>query len=215
MEDNKYNTDELKQGAKDTYNETKEVFKNIDFKAEAKATQGFLKEFLKNPFNGVVQATRSKGNLTLALMLNLIWLVAVMAIQLQNFIRWNHIGFLSVIQAAIAPAIGIIVMAILVLMVNKNKNKNLTNVICVITVTRIPRIVAAVVSLMTMLSVEAFRITSPFSAFMNGLSIVLLYVAMKEMSREVEEGKFFMIFAKAYAFYFVARFALSFVGINI
>lgn len=216
MEENQYNTEELKQGAKDAFNDTKEALKNIDFKAEAKATEGFLKEFLKNPFNGVIQAVRTKGNdLTLALMLNLIWLLTVGVIQLQNFIRWNHIGFLSVIQAAIAPLVGVIVMAILILAVNKNKNKNLTDVISVVTITRIPRIFAAVISLTTMLSVEAFRITVPITAFASGLSIVLLYVAMREMSTEAEESKLFMIFAKAYALYFVARFALSFVGITI
>lgn len=215
MDENKFNTDELKQGAKATYNETKEALKNINLKDEAKATEGFLKEFLKNPFNGVVQAAGSKGNLTLAIVLNAIWMAAVGIVQIRNFIRWNHVGFLSIIQVMLAPLIGIIVMAAIITVVNKNNNKNLTDILSIVTITRIPVIVASVLWLLTILSVEAVRILAPIASFASGVSILLLYVAMRTMSKEQNESKYFMIFVTAYCFYFAASFILSFLGIHI
>lgn len=215
MEDNKNNIDELKQGAKETYGETKEALKNMNFEDELKATEGFLKEFLKNPFNGVVQAAEKRGNLILAIVLTIFWMFASGMARFINFFRWSHVSFFSIFQMMFAPLIGIIVMSAIILVFNKNKNKNLTDILSIVVVTRIPLIVATILSLLTIFSSEATRLTSPISAFANGISILLLYVAMRTMSEEKDEGKYFMIFLVAYGVYFVARFIISFLGIHI
>ena len=213
MEKNNYNTDELKQGAKDTYNEAKEALKNIDLKSEAKVTESFLKEFLNNPYNGVVLAAQAKNaNLNLALMLIGIWTVSVAVAQLISFFRFTWVNFWSVFQAALAPLVSVVVLSIIITIINKNKSKSLTEILTVVIITRIPMIVASVISILNVLSTETVRLTNPIATFAHGLSVILLYIAMRTMTSE-QEDKSFMTFVIMYGLFFVVRFVISFLGI--
>jgi len=212
----KYNTEDIKKGAQDAFNETKEVFKNLDVKSEAKATEGFLKDFIKNPLDAVnTSVSGGSKNFTLAVILVAIWIAAAFIIQFVQFVRFNHVGFLSIIQAIVGPALSIIVLSGIVMVFNKDTNKSITDLITIITITRIPIIAVTVLNILSVISIQFFRLTSPVSTFASVISTILLYFAVKKTLGEENDSKFFITFAKIYGLFVVLRFLLTFLEIGI
>jgi len=206
-----------------TVQETKEAIKNLDVKKEAAATQGFMMNFFKDPVTNVKVAPDAPNLFIMAVFLNLIWMVASVASVIPAFIdsiRFWHWSITNVLQqiwniigAAIAPTLGIIVLALLIMAFNKNNKKSLTALISTVTIVYIPSIIASVFELTNIISFQMFRITVPFSRFAFALSAVLLFFAMKAIFQENDESKFFMTFVKVFGIYFAVRFGLSFLGI--
>ena len=221
MENNDFNvdTEQLKSETSATVKDTKEALKNLDVKKEVEATQGFLKDFLKDPVTHVKKAADKPELFGMAVFLNLIWIAALFVPVITNVIRWPHHGrnFIEqlwhIVSSVIAPTVGIIVFAVLIMALNKGSKKSLTGLITAVTVARIPSIVASVIAILTILSTEMFRITTRVSSFASVLSIVLLFFATKEIYNENDDSKFFVSFAKLYGVYIVARFILSFIGL--
>lgn len=220
MENNesKYNTEELKSGAKDTLDETKEVLKNLDVKTEAKATENFLKEFIKQPLDAVLQVANSgKKHLSLALVLVLISTAAAIIQRISQIfswnLRWTFSNIFSIPRAAIAPVLGLLVISVIVIILKENNKKSLADIITVVTIAHIPNVIASVISLLTVISSQASRITTPISGLASVLSIVLLYFSLKTVSGEENDSKFFMTFFKIYGLFVVVRFILSFLEI--
>jgi len=213
--------EELKQGAKDTFNQTKEAIKNMDVKAEAKATQSFVLGFIKNPVEILADEVRTGStSLNLAIVLNAIWIIAAGIMQFRTFWnlrnnQWSDVGFLSVIQAALAPLIGVVVMSVILFVLNKGAKKSLIDIIKIVTITRIPRIIASVITILNILSNQAWRITSPISSFANAISLILLFFAIKALYNEESDSKMLRNFVIVYGLYVLARFMFSFFNFSI
>jgi len=213
--------EELKQGAKETFNQTKEAIKNMDVKAEAKATQNFLLNFVKNPIDVLTnEVNTGSTSLNLAIVLNAIWIIAAGIMQFRTFWnvrnnQWSNVGFLSVIQAALAPLIGVLVMSVILLVLNKGTKKSLTDIIKIVTITRIPRIIASVITILNILSNQAWRITAPISSFANAISLILLFFAIKALYNEESNSRMFKNFIIVYGLYVLARFVFSFFNFSI
>lgn len=221
MENNEFNvdTEQLKNETSATVNQTKEALKNLDVKKEVEETQGFLKDFLKDPVTHVKRAADKPELFGMAIFLNLILIVASLIPVIANILRWTHHGrnfiqqFWHIVSSAISPTVSIIIFAVLIMAFNKKNEKSLTSLITAVTIARIPSIIAAVITILTILSSEMFRITTRISSFASVLSIILLFFATKRIFDEQDESKFFISFAKIYGIYFIARFILSFIGL--
>lgn len=207
-----FNTDDLKKGAQEALNDTKKAFKNLDVKNEAKATENFLKDFAKNPLTGVLNAVdNGSKNFTLAIVLMVIWIAAVVVRQLIFTLRFRGVGFLSIFQAALGPIFTVLILAGLVVVFTKGKS--LTDMIAIVTIAKIPTIVGAVLSILPAITITALNLTMPIASYLTHLSVILLFFALRNVFKAPTESKFFMTFVKIYGLYWVANFILSFLGI--
>lgn len=221
MENNEFNvdTEQLKSETSTTVKETKDALKSLDVKKEVQETQGFLKDFFKDPVTQVKKASDAPELFGMAIFLNIIWIVALLVPVIANLIRWTYHGrnFIQqlwhVVSSVISPTVGVVIFAVLIMALNKENKKSLTALITTVTIARIPVIIASVIAILTILTNEMFRITTRISGFASVLSIVLLFFATKEIFNEDDDSKFFVVFAKIYALYFIARFILSFLGL--
>lgn len=221
MENNEFNvdTEQLKNETSATVKDTKEALKNLDVKKEVEATQGFLKDFFKDPVTHVRIATDKPELFGMAVFLNIIWIIALLVPVITDVIRWSHHGrnfvqqLWHIVSSVITPTVAIIVLAVLIMAFNKEKKKSLTTLITAVTISQIPSIAASVIGILTILSHEMFRITIRVSGFATALSVILLFFAAKEIYNEDDDSKFFISFAKLYGAYFIVRFALSFIGL--
>ncbi|MCL2425769.1 MAG: hypothetical protein FWD05_05480 [Oscillospiraceae bacterium] len=212
-------TEQLKSETSATVQETREAIKNLDVKKEAAATQGFMKNFFKDPVTHVKAAPDASHLFGMAVFLNLVWIVASVIPAIVNAIRWGRWGgnlleqLWSIISSAIAPTLGVIVLALLIMAFNKNNKKSLTALIATVTIAYIPSIITSVLALITLLTAQASRLISPLSSFAYVISIVLIFSATKAIFQENEDNRFFMTFVKIFGIYFIVRFGLSFLGI--
>lgn len=223
MEENneqRVNTEDLKRETVDTVNQVKDTIKNVDLKKDTKEATGFVTKMFKNPFETIEEIANDSGNkyFKTAILLIIVW----MAVRLiRTLINRTWIAsrmfqtMLSVIKVTIAPAVGIIVLALIIYFINKKVKKSLTTTITAVTISQIPEIIAAIVSLLTIISSNASTITSPFSSLCAVISTVLTYFTMKSLFGGEKNSEFFKTFVIVEAIYFVAYIIVSFLGIYI
>ncbi len=223
MEENKeqnINTEELKKETVEAVKEVKETIKNVDIKNDAKAATGFIASMFKDPFGAIKEIAKDSNNkhLKTAIIFIAVWTIVVF-IKALSIKHWSFDALfkniLSLIKTIIAPALGIIVYSVIVYAMNKENKKSIVTVITAITTAKIPVIVAAVVSLLTIFSASAYKLTNPFASLCSVISIVLTYFSAKIICGEEQNSKFFKKFVIIEAIYYVAYILISFLEIYI
>ena len=215
------NTEELKKETKDTFNEVKETVKKVDIKKEGEATKNFVVDFIKNPLGKIKEIANETSNkyFVTTIFIVVLWAILIAISSIAGYTYFFKYNFgnnlLSVIKSAIAPAIGIIVMAVIVLVMNKDNKKSLITYINTITTAKIPLFLAAIVSLLRLLNLRDTSIITAFSSLCTVISTVLLYFGLKELFGEKEDDNFMKKFFIVEAIFYVAYFIISFTGIYI
>lgn len=220
-QEKKINTEELKSETLNTVNEVKETIKNVNVKKDALETKGFITDIIKDPLGKIKAIVDDNNNkfLKYAIILIVVWMAAILVKSVFGTTYfWKYGAFknmLSIIKSVIAPAIGILSMSVIILILNKENKKTLSHLVTVVTTAKIPLVMSAVVSLLTILSSSMSSFTTPFSKFCSVISIILTYFALKNIFAEKENSKFVKRFALIEAIYCVVYFVFTFLGIYI
>lgn len=219
-EEKKVNTEEIKKETVDTVNQVKDTIKNVNIKEDTKVATGFVSKMFKDPFGTIQEIAKDSEHkhLKTAIVFIVVWMLIIFVKAI--FTRYwsaSHVfkTVLSIVKSTIAPAIGIIVLSAIIYFMNKNAKKSLSTIITGITVAKVPKIIAAAIGLLTIISSNASMITSPISSLCSVISTVLTYFTMKALFEEKENSKFLKTFVIVEAIYYIAYFVLSFLGIYI
>ena len=223
MEENKekkIDTDEIKNETVNTVKEVKETIKNVDVKKDAIETKGFIKEMFTNPLEKIKNIVDDNSNKFFkhAIILIIVWVAAILLKEVFTAYAWKYGVFkqiLRIIKSIIAPVLGIITMSIIIMVLNKQNKKALTNIVSAVTAAEIPLVIAAVVSLLTIISSSISAFTVPFYKFCSIVSILFMYFTAKNIFAESENSKFIKKFIIIEAIYYVAYFVFTFLGIYI
>lgn len=219
--ENKINTEEIKSETVNTVNEVKETIKKVDVKKDTLETKGFIKELFTDPLGKLKSISEDKENKFFknALIVVIVWMIAILIRQIFGTTSlWKYYGFknfLNIILSTIAPAVGIIVMSIIVMIMNKENKKSLTQLITCITTARMPLAIAAVINLLTIINSSISAFTTPFTRLCGVISVVLTYFVTKNIFAETENSKFIKKFVIIEAFYYIAYFVLTYLGMYI
>jgi len=215
-------TENLKNETVETAKKVKESMKGTNIKEETKATKNFIVEMFKNPIEKIIEVANDNTAkfFKTAIFLIVIWTILVFISSTYSTIYyWGFsrvfANILSVLKKILAPALGILVYSVIVLLLNKENKKSLTTVISTITITKLPIIIASLVSLLTIISSKVSMITSPFSALCSTVAVVLGFFGLKNLFG-AEDGKAFI---KKYVLiqiiYYVAYVIFGLLGIYI
>ena len=201
---------------------------NIDVNAEFKATEGFFKEFIKSPVDAVMQeAKNSKVSMVMFGVLMLLWMLVSALPAFVNQIRtvWRlRNAFVSPsiftivtvpARAALAPVIGVVIISLVIFAINNTGKKSIGDIIKLVAITQIPSIVASVIFIANILGTWTFRFLFPVGSLGVGLSILLLFTAIKTLNNEESNSQAFFSFAKVYGIYMIARIFFSLIGVSI
>lgn len=224
------NADELKQQTVNTAKQVKETMKNVNIKEETMATKGAIMDMWKDPIGTVEKVAEDKDNkfFTTSLFLIIVWAATVLLRSLisgiQFISKWDQdLGYLfkhfifekSTIFSIISPILIILVYSVIAYVLNKNNKKQLPEVISVVTVAYLPVIASKVISLLTLISSDMSKLTSPISSILSTVTVVLLYFGFKKLFNENEDRKFIKNYVLIIALYEVVGFVLSFAKIYI
>ena len=192
------NTENLKDETVETAKKVKESMKGTNIKEETKATKNFVVDMFKNPVEKIIEVANDKTGkfFKTAIFLIIIWIVLVFIKSTYTTIYyWGFsrvfANILSVLKKILAPALGIIVYSIIALVLNKENKKPLTTVISTVTITKLPLIIASVVSLLTIISSKISILSTPFSNLCSIVAIVLSFFGFKNIFG-AEDGKAFI-----------------------
>lgn len=225
-------SEDLKKETKETVNEVKNTIKNVDFKKDSQVAKGFISEFFKDPLGVMKKVANDSKNtfLKIAIIVLVIWLVVILFSGIvgmaknylfgpfgsfERFFSNLFSNMFEIIKDLIAPVLTIVILSGLVYGFKKNKNKSFLCIASTLLIAKIPVVIANIVSLLTFISSNASKLTSPFATFCNVLSTVLLYFAVRDLSDESENNSYFWKFALIIGIYYVIDFVLSFLGIYI
>lgn len=194
-------TEQLKTETKDTVNQVKEQIKNTDFKKDAEATKGFLKEMFASPFEAIKKvATGEENVLSKAVIIMIIFIAASVIytiISLMKYGKYSGFGsnLMSLVASVLNPVFYVAVPALVVLIFNRTNKKSLITVISTLVVTSIPVVVNELISIITLLISGASIITSPISTMFSVVATVFTYFGMKDIFEEEDDAKFIKTFA--------------------
>lgn len=221
-EENITKTEELKKEATETVNQVKETIKKVDIKKDSVETKGFIVEMFKNPLKKMQQiVNRNTGKfLTYAIIILTIWVIAELvnkSFSFSHIWKYSNIGsaLISTILTGITPIISILVMSVIIFIINKNHKKKLTTIITVVVAASIPLVIASVVQLLTIYSLQVALLTTPFSKLCNVISIILMYFAIKSILGSEKNSEFIKKFILIESIYYVVYIVLSLLNIYI
>ena len=211
------NDGELKKQAAETLKETKEQMKNINFKEEAQKGKGLLSKLFGKPVETIKEIVDDNKNqfYKTALIIVIAWVVLILLDRVIDFIIYDYYKFnvLATIKAMLSPILEILVMAIIIHVLNKEHKQPLTKSITAVAVAKIPLVISACLGFLTYISSRMSYITSPISSLLSVISTVLMFFVIKEMFKEKENS--LKAFVKVEVVYYIAVFAISFLGISI
>ena len=187
------NKEELKNETKETVNQVKDSFKNVDINKEAKETKGFVKEMLVAPFEKVERIAKGEEDaFKKAMVLLVLNIAAVVIVALISVFKYSYGSFGSkiwnLIESAISPVLGIAVPAILILIMNKTNKKPLTTIISTLVVADLPSIVAALIDIVETILPRIYLVSSPISSALFAVSTVLTFFGMRTLFGEGKEN---------------------------
>lgn len=229
---NNVNAEDIKKEAKETVNQVKDSFKNVNMKEETEKTKNYFTRFLKEPFTVIKEIANDKTNsfFKTAIVLLVVWivvsvLIAVVGLITSLFSTISIWGFeyvfqtifrniLNIVKSLIIPIISVAVLSGAIYFTNtKNKKSFLTTAVTVIAA-KIPVIAGEVISILTIIP-YASRIVSPVSGLLGLVSTVLTFFAIKELNEENSNDEAVKKFLFAEGIYYIAKFILSFLTIYI
>lgn len=191
-------TEDLKNETKDTVNQVKETIKNVDFKKDAEATKGFVKEMFSNPIEAVKRASSGEeGILKKVIIIVLLHIVVMCAYKIIEVIRDYGITQIlfhldKIIWYSTKPLVSIILFSLIIYIMNKNNKKTLTAIASTMVVATIPLVMFDLLELIRMVThgVSAVAIfTNSLSTMFFGIYTIIAYFGMKEIFGITEENK--------------------------
>lgn len=217
------NKDDILKETTDTINQVKDQvkgsFKKEELKNSAKETTNFIAGMFKNPIEELknIAEDKSNKNFKYAVILTVVWILAVVILRISySSLSWNVIKYLlPLIKSAVAPILSILVLAVTIFALNKNKDKNLVNTMTVVTAAKLPVVIAAVVSLLRLISSRVSTVTSPFSSLCAIISTILVYFGAKFVLGEEDDKSFIKKFVIIEAIYYIAYIIIGLLEIYI
>lgn len=213
------NDGELKKQAAETFKETKEQMKNINFKEEAQKGKGLLGKLFGRPVETIKEIVEDQKNqfYKTALIIIVVWVVLILLNRIIDFIIYDYYKFnvLATIKSMLSPVLEILVMAIIIHVLNKDNKQALTKSITTVAIAKIPLVISTVLGYLTYISSNVRYITNPIASLLSVISTVLMFFVVKEMFKEQENEKALKTFIKVEVIYYVVVFAFSFLGISL
>ena len=213
--------EKVKTEATNTVNQVKDTIKKVDIKKDSVETKGFVIDMIKNPVEKLQEIVKKQSAkfFTYAVILIAIWMSAELisecfSIGVKGYTRFFN-SILELVKVTIAPALGILIMAIIIMVRNKNNKKSLTTIITALTAAKLPRIIVSILSLLTIISVEVHKVISPLTVFAGAISTIFVYFVIKSVLGKNNDKEALKEFVIIEAIYCVAYFLLSFLGIFI
>ena len=229
---NNVNAEEFKKEAKETVNQVKDSFKNVNMKEETEKTKNYFSRFLKEPVSVVKEIAHDKTNsfFKTAIVLLVVWvlvsvIVAIITLVTSLFSTIVNFGFefvfqttfrniLNIVKSLIVPIISVAVLSAAIYFTNtKNKKSFLTTAVTVMA-TKIPIVIAEIIGILTLIP-YASRIISPVSELLGLVSSILTFFAIKALNDEESNDQAVKKFLFVEGIYVIARFVLSFLTIYI
>lgn len=217
------NGEELKNETANTVNEFKDTLKNVNIKADANETKGFLSSLWKSPLEKLDEIAHDESHkyLKYVVIILAIWMIIVGAKGLISTVSLTYIwktplrAIWSIVADCIYPLVSVVVLSGIIYFMNKKSKKSLTTVIACVTTAKIPVVISSIVGLLTLLSSGASKITSPFSGFCSVISIILVYFAAKLVCDEENHADFLKKYIAIMGIFYIVKFLLSFLGVSI
>lgn len=229
---NNVNAEEIKKEAKETVNQVKDSFKNIDMKQETEKAKSYFSRLFKEPIKTIGEIAHDKSNafFKTAIVIFVIWVLVSVVVAIFSMLSSAFsLGFsyffeylfrnivtniFNIIKSVINPILTVAVLSAVIYFVNnKNKKSFLTTVTTVIAA-KIPVVLAEVVSLLTIIP-GSYRITSPVNGLLGLLSTVFTFFAIKELNDEEGNDSAFKKFLIVEGIFYIAKFILSFFTLSI
>lgn len=197
------NAEDIKKEAKETVNQVKDSFKNVDVKQETEKAKNFFSGILTAPVKTMNNIANDSSNsfLKTAIVLIVVWVLLsginkvigiVRTIISLGFRYVKFSDFASIVTVAITPLIIIAVMAgITYFLHSKQNKKSFVTVFNTITAAFLPFVVIKVLNVLTTLvsiiTIGISKITSPIICILQIASIILLFFGIKGLSGEDDE----------------------------
>lgn len=219
------NAEEIKKEAKETVNQVKDSFKNVDVKQETEKAKNFFSGIISTPIKKISEIAHDKSNnfFKTAIVLLVLWVLIAGFQQVASIIGTifkfgfkyiNFSDFLGIAKAVITPLLEIVILSGIVYLFQKQNKKSFLTVVNTIVASYFPIVVAKVVGLLNLIS-GASRITSPITGLLGVISLVFTFFAIKELSDEKDNDKAVKQFVIIEAVYYVVAFILSFLKLYI
>ena len=155
---------ELKKEAAETFKETKDQIKNINFKEEAEKGKGLLGKLFKRPIETIKEIVEDNGNqfYKTALIIIFVWAVLILLKKILDFMIYRYYKFdvLVTLKAILSPILGIFVMALIIHILNKDNKQPLTKSITTVAIAKIPLVISTILGYLTYISANILYITS-------------------------------------------------------
>lgn len=219
------NAEEIKKEAKETVNQVKDSFKNVDVKQETEKAKNFFSGIISTPVKKISEIAHDKSNnfFKTAIVLLVLWILIAGFQQVASIIGtifkygFKYVefsDFVGIAKAVITPLLEIVILSGIVYLFQKQNKKSFLTVVNTIVAAYFPIVVSKVVGLLNLIS-GASRITSPITGLLGVISLVFTFFAIKELSDEKENDKAVKQFVIIEAVYYVVAFILSFLKLYI
>lgn len=229
---NNVNAEDIKKEAKETVNQVKDSFKNMNMKQETEKTKNYFSRFLKEPVTVIKEIAHDKSNsfFKTAIVLLVVWILVSVLVAIVNLITSLfstifNFGFeyvfqtifrniLNIVKSLIVPIISVAVLSASIYFTNSKHKKSFLTTAVTIMAAKIPVILAEIISILTIIP-YASRITSPVSGLLGLVSTVLTFFAIKELNDEESNDGAVKKFLIVEGIYYIVKFVLSFLTIYI
>ncbi|MBP3596194.1 MAG: hypothetical protein J6J60_02175 [Clostridia bacterium] len=191
--------EELKSQTKETVNQVKETVKNINFKEDAKATKGFVLEFIKNPATTIKSVTDEKQNyFSSAIMLMICYIVASGLGGLVNLIKYSgneysSYGIFDFLLTVINPVLFILAITIAIILLGGKDKKSMTTILSGVIIANAPRIISELLSVINIIFIKVKVVlwcSSILQSAIGFISVALTFLAIKGLIKTEDDDKF-------------------------
>ena len=229
---NNVNAEDIKKEAKETVNQVKDSFKNVNMKEETEKTKKYFSRFLKEPITVIKEIAHDKNNsfFKTAIVLLVVWILVSVLVSIINLITSVfsvifNIGFefvfqtifrnlLNILKSLVVPIISVAVLSTAIYFTNtKNKKSFLTTVVTVMAA-KIPVVLASIISIITIIPYIG-NLAVPVSSLLGLVSTVLTFFAIKSLNDEESNDQAVKKFLIVEGIYVLVSFVLSFLTIYI
>ena len=121
----------------------------------------------------------------------------------------------DVLKDILVPAIIVCVYSLILFVFNKKEKKSLICIISTVIATQMPVVLAALVSILTIVSRDFSKISIAFNGFCMSIAMVLSFFGFKSILNEEENDKFIKKFVLIQVIYYVIAFILTFLKIYV
>ena len=229
---NNVNAEDIKKEAKETVNQVKDSFKNMNMKQETEKTKNYFSRFIKEPVTVIKEIAHDKSNsfFKTAIVLLVVWILVSVLVAIVNLITSLfstifNFGFeyvfqtifrniLNIVKSLIVPIISVAVLSASIYFTNSKHKKSFLTTAVTVMAAKIPVILAEIISILTIIP-YASRITSPVSGLLGLVSTVLTFFAIKELNDEESNDGAVKKFLIVEGIYYIVKFVLSFLTIYI